>query len=288
MIATTAEEHVALRRASMRGMGVPFVLLTGGKGGVGKTTLAANLGVELARAGRKVLLVDLDLGLGNLHVALRLSPRSDIESALVEQRRLSECVVSGPCGVHVLPAGSGNPDMAEANDVRRLALRDALAQLAPSYDLLVGDSAAGIGPDVLAFATCADHVLAVTTPDPAALTDAYGLVKALDRFARDTGTELPTPELVLNLVSGVDEANALHRKLRGVCEQFLSRAPRLAGWLPRSTSVHACTLGQRAFVVESRRSLETGNLRRLAQQVQRRFGLAGANRRTTAPARDVA
>jgi flagellar biosynthesis protein FlhG len=264
--------EAATRLAPLEPMPVPFVLVTGGKGGVGKTTIAANLGVELSRAGRKVLLVDLDLGLGNLHVALRLSPRAGVEDALLGTRRLADCVITGPGGVHLLPAGSGNPLMAEADATRRSALRDLLWELSAGYDLVVGDSAAGIGPDVLAFATCADHVLAVTTPDPAALTDAYGLIKALDCSARDSGTELPTPELVLNLVSGVDEAQDLARKLRGVCERFLSRAPQMAGWLPRAGAIEACALAQRPFVLEARNSLETNNLRQLSQRVLKRFG----------------
>jgi flagellar biosynthesis protein FlhG len=248
-------------------MDAPFVLATGGKGGVGKTTLAANLGVELARSGRRVLLVDLDLGLGNLHVALRLSPRACVEDALDGSRRLADCVVAGPGGVHVLPAGSGNPAMATADGERRARLREALCALSRDYDLVVGDSAAGIGPDVLAFATLADQVLCVTTPDPAALTDAFGLIKALDRFARDARRELPTPGLVLNQVGGVDEAQRLARKLCGVCEQFLSRSPQLLGWLPSAAAVEACALRQRPFVMERRNSLETGNLRRLSERV---------------------
>lgn len=257
--------------AGLAPMDAPFVVVTGGKGGVGKTTIAANLGVELARGGLRVLLVDLDLGLGNLHVALRLSPRACVEDALAGTRRLSDCVVAGPGGVHVLPAGSGNPAMAEFDERRRLELRDGIAELSRDYDLVLGDSAAGIGPDVLAFAAAADAVLCVTTPDPAALTDAFGLIKALDHHASARARELPTPELVLNLVAGVDEAQRLATKLRGACERFLDRSPALAGWLPRAGAVEACALRQRPFVVERRNSLETGNLRRLSERLLRRF-----------------
>ncbi len=246
------------------------VLVTGGKGGVGKTTLSANLGLELARLGLRVLLVDLDLGLGNLHVVLGLSPRATIEDALLGGRDLSDCVVAGPLGLQLLPAGSGNPRMAEADGARRQALLADLRVLARGYDLVLCDGAPGIGPDVLAFAEAADHVLAVTTPDPSALTDAFGLIKALDRSARGTGLGLATPELVLNQVSGLDQARTLHQKLASVCERFLSRSPRLAGWLPRSTAIEKATVAQRPFVLASRTSLESGNVRRLAQRLARR------------------
>ena len=98
---------------------VPFVLVTGGKGGVGKTTLTANLGVELARAGKRVLVVDLDLGLANLNLLLGLPVEASIEDALEGRRSLSDCVLEGPGGVHLLPAGSGNGDMAHLGQEAR-------------------------------------------------------------------------------------------------------------------------------------------------------------------------
>ena len=250
-------------------MAAPFVLITGGKGGVGKTTLAANLGVQLAREGLRVLLVDLDLGLANANVLLGLSPRRNLEDALAGRAPLAECIVRGPAGLHVLASGSGTRDMARPDAERRERLLGLLAGISASYDFVLGDSAAGIGPDVLAFGAAAAHVLVVTTPDPAALTDAYGFIKALDAESFACGREVPTPELVLNLASGLDEAESTAAKLRTVCEQFLARSPRLAGWLPRSPNVLAAGQLQRAFALESPGALENGCLRRLAARVRR-------------------
>ena len=252
-------------------MPTPFVLFTGGKGGVGKTACAANLGVHMAREGQRVLLVDLDLGLANLNVLLRLTTQHSLEDALAGRVRLADCIVLGPEGVHVLPAGSGTGDMAREDTERRTRLLEGIAEVAEDYDYVIADSGAGIGPDVLAFAACADLVLIVTTPDPTALTDAYGLVKALDAHAIEGDIEVPTPDLFINLVDGVDEARDTARKLRLVCERFLARSPRLAGWLPRSRVIRAACGRQHAFATGDRNSLEHSCVRRLAERVARQF-----------------
>ena len=255
-------------------MQAPFLMFAGGKGGVGKTTLAANLGVQIAREGLRVLLADLDLGLGNLGVFLRLTPRRTVEDALRGDARAEDCVIRGPGGVYVLPAGSGSAEMGRGDPERRARIATDLARLSSSFDLVIGDGAAGIGPDVLAFATRADHVLCVTTPEPAALTDAFGLIKALDTYSHEAVVEVPTPELVVNLVDGAAQAGSTADKLRRVCERFLTRSPRMAGWLPRSTAVLRSATTQHPFALEAGPTedgaLENTCLRRLSDRLQRR------------------
>tara|TARA_R110002126_G_scaffold28577_2_gene95310 strand:+ start:3387 stop:4217 length:831 start_codon:yes stop_codon:yes gene_type:complete len=254
---------------------VPFVLVTGGKGGVGKTTVCANLGVQLAKSGLRVLMVDLDLGLANLDLVLGLESGSTVEDALQQGVSLGDCVREGPGGVHVLPAGSGSESMGRLDTLGRNRLIRALADLALEYDLVVGDSAAGIGPDVLEFASIADRVLLVTTPDLTALTDAYGVIKALDQLGTRTGADIPTPEVIVNQSRDIEEGQAIARKLRAICERFLCRSPRQAGWIPRSAAV-ADSLARRApFALDPRRALEklcleqiSGRLSRLAQPLE--------------------
>jgi flagellar biosynthesis protein FlhG len=232
--------------------------------------------VQLAREGRRVLLVDLDLGLANLNVLLRLEPERTLEDVAGGAARAEDCILHGPAGVHVLPASSGSQAMGRPDAERSARLFAELARVARDYDLVVGDSAAGIGPDVLTFATAADQVLAVTTPDPAALTDAYGLIKALDGASHEHGVEVPTPELFVNLVDGALQAERIATKLRLVCERFLARSPRLAGWLPRSRAVQRGCARQRPFVTEGGAALEHQCLRRLAARLQRRYPAAPA------------
>ena len=247
---------------------VPFVLVTGGKGGVGKSTVAANLALSLTREGRRVLLVDLDLGLGDLETLLALPPGPSLEEGLAGGG-LEACLRQGPGGVDVLTAANGNEDLARGDAVMRTRLFEALVPLASRYELVIGDSAAGIGPDVLAFACAADRVLVTTTPEVAALTDAYGLIKALDQYSARTNADVPTPELVVNQANDVAEADGIARKLRSVCERFLCRSPRQAGWLPRSAAIARGTGSGRPFALESE-GLEALCLRQLGARLGRR------------------
>ncbi len=248
---------------------VPFVLVTGGKGGVGKSTLAANLAVALAQERRRILLVDLDLGLGDQEVLFGLSCGPTIEDFLEGEAELADCVREGPGGLAVLASANGSECLARHDPERRERLLHALAELAREFELVIGDSPAGIGPDVLVFAASADRVLVVTTPEVAALTDAYGLIKALDSYGARTGADVPTPELVVNRASDVEEGQAIARKLRSICVRFLSRAPRQAGWLPRSQVVARSALHQRPFALEGDRGLEALCLRQLTQPLVR-------------------
>jgi flagellar biosynthesis protein FlhG len=247
---------------------VPFVLITGGKGGVGKSTLSVNLALTLAREGRRVLLVDLDLGLGDLELLLALDSGPTIEDALMGEVTLEQCVRHGPSGLDVLPAANGAEALARGDERLRSLLLTQLATLSARYEMVIGDSAAGIGPDVLAFACAAHRVLVTTTPEVAALTDAYGLFKALDRYGARTGADVPTPELVVNQAGDVAEADGIARKLRSVCERFLCRSPRQAGWLPRSTAIAAGVHRGRPAALGSE-GLETLCLRQLSARVAR-------------------
>ncbi|MCC7011044.1 MAG: AAA family ATPase [Planctomycetes bacterium] len=262
----------------------PFVLVTGGKGGVGKTTLATNLALSLVAAEQRVLLVDLDLGLANVDVMLDLAPRGDLERALDGHASFADCVVEGPDGLHVLPASNGSAHMAQLDSARRARLLEGVAELSRDYDLILADSAAGIGADVLAFGASAHVVLLVTTPDPAAATDAYGLIKALESAAHDAQVEMPTPELVLNQVTGLVEAESTAARLADVCRRFLARSPRLAGWLPRSARIADAARRRTTFARATTKggapTLERECLERLARRVLQACGLPWESQRS--------
>lgn len=247
----------------------PIVYVTGGKGGVGKTVLCVNLCTALARRGARVLLVDLDLGAADADVLLRHSGARGLYHVLAEGARLADCTNTTVHGFDFVAGVAGERDWAALDDDVRARLVRALRDAARGYDLVVLDGSPGIGADVLALAAEADSVLLVTTPEPSALTDAYGLLKALHERSEALDPEIPTPEVVVNRARDLSEAESTAARLRDVAQRFLTRSPRWAGWLPESGAVTESCRDQRPFAADARASSVHSALDALAARFAR-------------------
>ncbi len=203
--------------------GVSAVAVTGSKGGVGKSNLAANLAVALGRWGRRVLLVDGDLGLANLDVLLGLLPRQNVDHLIRGEVGLAEVLIDGPPGIQVLPAGSGIPQLASLSHEARTRLLTALVQGSCDVDDVLVDTGAGLGHTTLALQLAASRVVVVTTPEPTSLVDAYATLKVL--WTADPKKHV---DVVVNAAEDDDEAQRSFEQISKAAQRFLGREP---GWL---------------------------------------------------------
>jgi flagellar biosynthesis protein FlhG len=219
---------------------VQVIAVTGGKGGVGKTSVAVNLATGLAAAGRRVVLLDGDLGLANVDVLLGLSTRYTLQHVLSGERTLDEILVTAPQGFKVVPAASGAANLASMDGPGHLAVVQAFSTLAARLDVLIIDTAAGIAPGVLQFSQAAQHVLVVICDEPASLTDAYALIKVL---SRDHGVK--RFRILANMTRSPEEAAGLYRKLEAVTARFLDVILEYVGTIPEDEQVRRAIKAQR-------------------------------------------
>jgi flagellar biosynthesis protein FlhG len=212
-----------------------IVTVTSGKGGVGKTTLVANLGLELARLGKSVLMFDGDLGLANLAILFNQAPKRTLEDALAGRCGLEDAVLTINERLQLLPAATGAARLADLDDDDRTALVNDIARLGSGSDLLLIDTGAGIGGVVQALVGVADRAFLVTTHEPTALSDAYGLLKAVRRGVATGGG--PRLELVVNMAQSHAQARDTHARLGRLTERFLGFTPPLTAVVPRDEAV---------------------------------------------------
>jgi len=211
---------------------VRTVAIASGKGGVGKSNLAANLAVALGARGARVLLLDADLAQANLDLLLGVHPRFDVQHVLSGEKSLEEILVDGPKGVTLVPAGSGVPELAELDDYRLECLLRGLGTLEAGADLILIDVASGVSRQVLSFCLAADEVIVVTTPEMPAFSDAYAMIKRL-RHRGLTGS----PRLVVNAAGSADEAEEVSHRLRLVARRFLKLELEPFGHVPFDPAV---------------------------------------------------
>ena len=244
------------------GSSTRVIAVSSGKGGVGKSNVVANLAVALTRVGKRVLILDADLGLGNLDVLLGLVPQHTIEDVLRGTHTLDEIVLSGPAGIHVLPASSGVARLTALTEAQQVMIQEQLAQLTSEMDVLLIDTGAGISPNVTFFASAADETIIVVSPEPTSLTDAYALIKVLARQYRERRFKV-----LVNQAKSPREAAEVFGKLDVAVDHFLHVAVELVGAIPYDDYVHLAVMQQKALCELFPEAPAAQAFRRLAHQV---------------------
>lgn len=233
-----------------------------GKGGVGKTNIVANLGYQLSRRGQRVLILDADLGLGNLDILLGLAPRYNLSHVIMGKKLLSDILVEGPGGIQILPASSGIQELTQLSLGQKIDVLSEIDQLIDSVDILLIDSAAGISPHVLDFSVTASDILVVVTPEPTSITDAYALMKVLSvKYAEKNC------KLVVNMAKSEQEGREVFRQLNLVAEKFLDITMEYFGSILLDKQIVRGVKRQRLLSEMSPKSAAVHCFRNLARRV---------------------
>lgn len=236
------DQAAGLRRMS-NPKPVRVVAVASGKGGVGKTNVSVNLSLALVETGKKVMLLDADLGLANVDLMLGLRTEYNLSHVINGERTLEEVIVEGPEGLKIVPASSGTQMMSELTTSQHAGMIRAFSELNMDLDILVVDSAAGISDSVVSFSKAAHEVVVVVCDEPASLTDAYALIKVLNR---DHG--INRFQVLANMVHSHQEGLKLFAKLTKVADQYLDVMLSFIGHVPYDENLKKAVKKQQAVV----------------------------------------
>jgi flagellar biosynthesis protein FlhG len=250
---------------------VKVIAVTGGKGGVGKTTVSANLAVSIAAAGRDVMLIDADLGMANVDVMLGLHTRFHLGHVVTGECALEDAIVTGPRGLQVVPAASGIKQMANLSQAEHAGIIRAFSDLYHRVEVLIVDTAAGLSDSVTTFSQAAQHVLVVVCDEPASITDAYGLIKVL---SREHGVQ--RFQILANQTRRPGEGPDLYQKISRVCDRFLNVQLEFAGSVPYDDYLRRAVQRQTAVVEAYPASISSVALKNLAAKADKWSAPQGA------------
>jgi flagellar biosynthesis protein FlhG len=220
-----------------------IIAVTSGKGGVGKTNVVINLAASLARLGHRVGIIDADFGLGNVDVLLGLTPTHHVGHVLTGEKNIADITIQGPLGVKIIPAGSGVRELTALNAVQWRRFHKIIQAVSADLDFLLIDTAAGVSDNVVDLLQLAERVLVVTSYDPAAIVDAYAMIKILTTTGgkKDIG-------VIVNAARDAAEAGLVFRQIDIAATKFLDRSLRFDGYIVSDPGVREAVLGQRPIV----------------------------------------
>lgn len=203
-----------------------IMAFTSGKGGVGKTSIVANLGMALARLDKKILILDADLGLGNLDLLLGMAPKYNLSHVIRGVKTIPDIMLEGPEGIRVLPAASGIQELAHLTQEQRFRIISEIDRALDDVDILLIDTAAGISSNVTAFNVASQKIFVIIAPEPSSITDAYALMKILCIQYGEKQFNI-----IVNNADSMHEAKEVFRQLRMVVHKFLNISIEYTGYI---------------------------------------------------------
>ena len=221
------------------------ITITSGKGGVGKSNIVVNLGLTLQKMGKKVLIFDADIGMGNDDIILGVYPKYNIYDVVLGKVTIKEAIVEGALGISLLSGGSGLNKIDEFSEIQRERFISGITSL-DSYDYILMDTGAGVSRTVLGFIAASDEVFLVTTPEPTSLTDAYSLIKAVKHFNLKSKARV-----IINRSYTEKEAVETYNKFKNVASKFISFELEYLGYIYDDKKLVQAVRKQQAVVVSS-------------------------------------
>ena len=237
------------------------IAVTSGKGGVGKSNVALNMAIAMSRLGKSVCLLDACLGLGNIDLLCGLNGYWNLSHVVTGARALKDVVLDGPDGIHVIPGASGLIELADCPETVQRELLFQMEELERNHDILIVDTSTGIHRIVRQFATSADQILLVTTPETTSMADAYATIKAL------ASPDCPPLDVVVNQVESASQAKAIVGRLQQTSKMFLKKPVGFAGHVSSDPAVVNAVAKRSPFVVESTTCPASTDIHQLARRV---------------------
>ncbi|MDF2485062.1 MAG: hypothetical protein K0R46_1230 [Herbinix sp.] len=235
------KEQTAPRRVSR------VITVTSGKGGVGKSSISVNLAIALSRLGNRVIVLDADFGLANVEVMLGIRPQYNLADLMFRGKSLTDIVTQGPENIGFISGGSGIQELTNLTKDQIVYLIQKLVELDERADIIIIDTGAGIADSVLEFVAASSEVLLIATPEPTSITDAYALLKTLNR-KKDVSLQDTVIKMVANRIDNYEEGKELYDKLSLVVSKFLDLKLEYLGALPQDSSVSKAVMKQKPAI----------------------------------------
>ena len=264
-IAVSEAAEPAAREAGNTEGKTRIITITSGKGGVGKTNISTNLAIAYAQLGKKVILMDADLGLANVNVIMGIIPKYNLYHLIRKQKNMGEIIMDTNYGIRIVAGASGFARIANLTEEERRNFIGELSELS-NADVIIIDTSAGVSNNVLSFVEAADEALIITTPEPTAITDAYGIIKiiATEMNKQDLGLKL-----VVNRVKSVVEGRKVAERMITIAGQFLNLKVDYLGYVYEDPAVQNAVLRQKPFMIVDPRSRASICLRHLVSRLEK-------------------